>query len=79
MRNIVKSSNGILQSNPEYQSVPTGTLFRFVEPWCPENIYMKTNNPSYCFHINTGNLFTIKDDKRIVPLYNEEVSVRNAW
>lgn len=73
MRNQVTTTPISSPHVPTYQTIAVGQMFRYWSPWDEQNIYMKTNNPDYCIHINTGTLYTVKPDRQIVPLKPCEV------
>jgi len=65
LRNKVTIGNEYVPRPPEYSSLEVGQLFRYACPWDENNVYMKTNNPDYCLHLNTGILFTVKPDRQV--------------
>lgn len=72
IRNVIVICPVPNKSCPVYNELPIGQLFRYLIPWCEENIYIKTNNSDTCVHLNTGMIYTIAYNRQVAPLKPEE-------
>lgn len=78
VRNVISSNKPSDKPYPLFGDIPFGQLFRYVNPWCENNIYMRlrSNNDGLLryssVHLNTGDVYIVQVDRQVTLVAPEE-------